>query len=522
MDKRKERFQSILENNWQILVIIGLGIALYVPFKTNVLFQWDSVNFALGVQSFDPIHHRPHPPGYILYIAMGKILTWMTHDVNTSFVLLSISAGILAACFLYIFGKHLFSKTDGFFAASLLLTSPLIWFFNEQALTYSLEMAFSVIFSYTCFNTREGKIRWGYLAAILLGLFGGIRQSSLLFFAPIFIFSISTFRKKHIFGMIAVLVLICIGWGIPLLIAGGGFWNLLKSTTLLFGNVGPTIAREFIHSILIGGIVGIILIGLHWLGIIPIIRPKGYSWERLFIIMWTVPGLIIILMGHFMVGYDLYLLPAIFLYTPALFRGLLEKWNSSKGLSLEEKRNLIQGQMGVNIFVIAIIGIVAFLIMYSNLLKTIDMCLLDTQKMVIEYPPGNTIVVTDDSRWLGFRHAEYYFPDYYVYMFVMNEPAGAISNDLPPFISGWFFHSYQMKDDYSLNIEESHLHTTLDLTSGTTGLIVTNPDMSELIYDGISNPIRPLSLKKIGCFTYVGLPINAQTLIVENGTLVVR
>ena len=35
----------------------------------------DSVNFALGVRHFDVAQHQPHPPGYPLFIALGKVGT---------------------------------------------------------------------------------------------------------------------------------------------------------------------------------------------------------------------------------------------------------------------------------------------------------------------------------------------------------------------------------------------------------------------------------------------------------------
>ena len=38
----------------------------------------DSVNFALGVRDFDPALHRPHPPGYPVYIAVAKAATAAT------------------------------------------------------------------------------------------------------------------------------------------------------------------------------------------------------------------------------------------------------------------------------------------------------------------------------------------------------------------------------------------------------------------------------------------------------------
>ena len=33
----------------------------------------DSINFALGLRHFDPALHQPHPPGYPVFIALGRL-----------------------------------------------------------------------------------------------------------------------------------------------------------------------------------------------------------------------------------------------------------------------------------------------------------------------------------------------------------------------------------------------------------------------------------------------------------------
>jgi hypothetical protein len=46
-----------------IVFLLGtLTIFLRVQFRSKTLFNWDSVNFALGIMDFDVIQHRPHPP----------------------------------------------------------------------------------------------------------------------------------------------------------------------------------------------------------------------------------------------------------------------------------------------------------------------------------------------------------------------------------------------------------------------------------------------------------------------------
>ena len=58
------------------LAALALIFALaHVPFLAPSLEDIDSVNFALGVRDFDVATHRPHPPGYPVYIALGKVAT---------------------------------------------------------------------------------------------------------------------------------------------------------------------------------------------------------------------------------------------------------------------------------------------------------------------------------------------------------------------------------------------------------------------------------------------------------------
>src|SRR4029078_1354541 len=63
----------------QIVAALAVIFALaHVPFLATSLEDIDSVNFALGVRDFDVATHRPHPPGYPVYIFLGKIATAVT------------------------------------------------------------------------------------------------------------------------------------------------------------------------------------------------------------------------------------------------------------------------------------------------------------------------------------------------------------------------------------------------------------------------------------------------------------
>jgi hypothetical protein len=63
----------------RIVSLLALGFALaHLPYLPSTLEDIDSVNFALGVRDFDVAEHRPHPPGYPVYVGLGKLAVLMT------------------------------------------------------------------------------------------------------------------------------------------------------------------------------------------------------------------------------------------------------------------------------------------------------------------------------------------------------------------------------------------------------------------------------------------------------------
>lgn len=93
------------------LIALAFVFAIaHIPFLATSLEDIDSVNFALGVRQFDVAQHRPHPPGYPVYIAAGKIAVGaldLIGDAPASSIdaralaMLSLLAGLLAIGFLY-------------------------------------------------------------------------------------------------------------------------------------------------------------------------------------------------------------------------------------------------------------------------------------------------------------------------------------------------------------------------------------------------------------------------------------
>src|SRR5919109_3285326 len=58
---------------WVPAALAIVYLATHLPWLAPSLEDIDSINFALGLRDFDPAAHQPHPPGYPVYIALGRI-----------------------------------------------------------------------------------------------------------------------------------------------------------------------------------------------------------------------------------------------------------------------------------------------------------------------------------------------------------------------------------------------------------------------------------------------------------------
>src|SRR6476646_336192 len=86
------------ERTWALSLFLALlFLALHLPYLPKSLEDLDSINFALGVRQFDVAHHQPHPPGYPVFIALGKLVHAAVPDEARALTLLSIVAGALGA-----------------------------------------------------------------------------------------------------------------------------------------------------------------------------------------------------------------------------------------------------------------------------------------------------------------------------------------------------------------------------------------------------------------------------------------
>jgi hypothetical protein len=160
---RLERFwtrwaQGLRQQLVIALLLFVVFLALRLPLRAQALVNWDAANFALGTRIFDVQHHQPHPPGYIGYVALGALLNRLTGDANASLTLLSAVSGGVAPAALFILAARWMARPYALLSAVQFGLSPVLWYYSEVALTYSIELVSRPAMVSRCASSSGGSV----------------------------------------------------------------------------------------------------------------------------------------------------------------------------------------------------------------------------------------------------------------------------------------------------------------------------------------------------------------------------
>jgi len=309
-----------------LAIALGLGVVTLLsrwPYRARMLYNWDAVQFALALHEFDIAKHQPHPPGYLLYVALGRLLNASLGDPTLAYVALAMLFSAGTTFVLYSLARRLYDRPTALIAASLLAVSPLFWFYGSVGLTYAGEAFAASVVAWFAYGALTGHVRSLYWGALAVGLTGGMRQSVLVLLLPLWLGSallgIRSRRRVAIAG--GILLASVLAWLLPMLWLTGGpaayvgastqlYGSMLLPTSVLGGSLEVTLAqaRYLLEST---------LVGLGPLGLVALALPayaRGMGWNRpeWFLLGWMVPPIIFYMLIHFgQAGYVLTFLPAL-------------------------------------------------------------------------------------------------------------------------------------------------------------------------------------------------------------------
>ena len=397
---------------WLLTGVVGISRIL---FRSHDLYDLDSVNFALAIGRFDPSVHQPHPPGYFLYILLGRLLNYVVKDANLALVLISIGASCGTVVLIYMMGLKWFGQREGRIAGVVFLFSPLAWFHGIVALTYSVEAFFSAFLGYLCWRIESGGQAAIIPAGIILGVSAGIRPSSLLFLGPLFLFSIRHAPRRRQFAGAGAVAITLLLWFLPMVRTSGGFaayfgalfslWRLVPGQDTVFNSSPATsIVRGFT-------IVFIYLLTFGAASFVPLFAGRD-RWpdirKKVFTAVWVAPALLFftfIFLKFVNSGYLLILVAPGCIWLGYWTSKWYERsvWRKSAKL--------------VVIGVCAVVNVAIFLAspLYCSYRSVRRFeAELDAIRMRLPEVGGakDVLIVGFDSHLLGYRHAGYYLPNY--------------------------------------------------------------------------------------------------------------
>ncbi|MPZ16170.1 MAG: DUF2723 domain-containing protein, partial [Chloroflexi bacterium] len=209
--------------------VVAIILVTRLPLAAEMLFHWDSGNYALAIENYNVAFHQPHPPGYPLYVAAAWLVHQLIGEANRSYVLLSVAGSAAAAVAVLGFAWRLFGPRVGALASMLFVTSPTIWSHGEVALPYIFLALFSALIGWCVVETRWGGRNLTLPGAVLLGIGAGFRPDLLMWLALPWLYG--SFRRPQwlVAGGAAVLVIVA-AWAIPMVQLSGG-WQTYATAT---------------------------------------------------------------------------------------------------------------------------------------------------------------------------------------------------------------------------------------------------------------------------------------------------
>ena len=287
------------------------GVVNWLVVLTAVLltrFGWapaflstDTVNLAYALESFDPVRHQPHPPGYPLFVGFARLIHLFSPNAEVTFWIISVAVTIAAAAVLYFLANRMISRWGALAAVILFLLNPVFWFTRLYSPLLPWLALFSLLVAYCAWRCWNGERRFALYGAVALGVGTGFRPDLLGYLLPLWAVSawIATRSwKVMIQGGLIIAGLSAVWFGIVVYAMGGIASTVQTITTyiqeqsrsdsVLFAESLRTWLRPISRLVIWNAMA---LVGWIWAPIIGYrwISAKNVPWK--FLLVWVAPGL---------------------------------------------------------------------------------------------------------------------------------------------------------------------------------------------------------------------------------------
>ena len=245
---------------WAVPILLLSILPLYLAFRSISLDDFDSYSFALALTDFSIALQQPQPPGFPVYIAIGRALHALVPEPVWVLTLLSALSGTAAVLLVYGIGKLMDADhpSTALLGALCFALTPMGWLTAEKALSDMPGLMWVLLAIWLWLLWRkphEGgpALLLGAISGLITGLTLGVRPQNAL---PIVLLvgesllldlrQITHQRRHAAAGQIIAswLIVIIAGtagllvWLIPTAVASGGLRPYLEAVAAHASHVG--------------------------------------------------------------------------------------------------------------------------------------------------------------------------------------------------------------------------------------------------------------------------------------------
>jgi hypothetical protein len=235
-----ETLSARLRRSW-VLIAGGAVVLLSRLFALpRTPWEEDEFRFIAGVVHFDPLHHHPHPPGFPLFIALGKLVNLLVHDPFTSLVALAVGADVVAYVALALLFRRLLMSPPSqpgarqFEAGAVAAAGALLCFFAPAMLVHSTlalsdppALMFAALALLAWARLGDGGLAAALAAGVLSAAAVGCRPQLAVALVPAMIVALvlaGDWRRRT--AAVVPFTLVALAWLTPLALAVGGIGKL--------------------------------------------------------------------------------------------------------------------------------------------------------------------------------------------------------------------------------------------------------------------------------------------------------
>src|SRR3989344_4817044 len=244
MEKIKRMISPVRLSKLNLLTIFVIALVMRLTYLSPWLEDWDSVQFTLALSHYSISEHLPHPPGYPLYILLGKFFNLFISDGATALSLMSAVFGSLTVIPMFLLSKKAFNNNVAILASLFFILAPVHWMLSEVALTNIPGQFFLVLLVYFL-HIYKNSFKGVIIISAFFGLMLGVRFTEL----PVILSLITLILIKNknlklvLFSGFSFLLGVSF-WLVPLIYITGienfiSSYNLIARYILYHDSLGP-------------------------------------------------------------------------------------------------------------------------------------------------------------------------------------------------------------------------------------------------------------------------------------------